>query len=421
MQRGSAELKVCLITEFFYPDSTGSSPTLLSNLVRELSASHGVEFDVITSRSLYRENNIKLAKFEEWEGSHIVRVNTPPSNRMRGPARPLAGLIFAVAALRAMERRKKAFDVVLVTSNPPAAPYAADAFRRRYQIPYVYLIHDLYPDIAVGLGAIDHGSIPFRLARHYQRKWLQNASVVILTGRSVRDRVACEYGIADDRLAVIPLWADEEILKAGQTPRRFWNEHAKGRFMAMYFGTIGPLQNVGIVIDAAKILQDSYHDIVFAIIGTGEKAPEIEKRLREEQIRNVIFVPKVQSGNIADLLASADISLVTVAPGMDLLCTPIKFYNILASRRPVIATVTENSEIGQVISETGCGFVVDPYDAAGLADAVVQLASNKALAEQMGENGYKAACERFLLPKVAHQYYSVLQSVGNNCLICGQR
>jgi len=244
---------------------------------------------------------------------------------------------------------------------------------------------------------------------------------VRLTGRSVLDRVAYEYGIAGDRLAVIPLWADDGILKAGQTPRRFWNEHAKGRFMAMYFGTIGPLQNVGIVIDAAKLLQDSCQDFVFAIIGTGEKAPEIEKRLREDQIRNVMFGSKVQSGNIADLLASADVSLVTVAPGMDLLCTPIKFYNILASRRPVIATVTENSEIGQVISETGCGFVVDPCVAPGIADAVMRLASDKALAERMGENGYKAACERFLLPQVAHQYYSVLRSVDKNCLICGQR
>ncbi len=373
-------MKVCLITEFFYPDNTGSSPTLLSNLVRELCSNYEIEFNVITSRSLYRENNVKLPKFEEWEGSRIVRVNTPPSNRMRGPARPLAGLIFAAAALRAMEREKVKFDVVLVTSNPPAAPYAADVFRRRYGIPYAYLIHDLYPDIAVGLGAIKFGSIPDRLARCYQKRWLQNASVVILTGRSVRDHVAVNYGIVTDRLTVIPLWADDEVLNANQTLRKFWYEHAKGRFVVMYFGTIGPLQSVGIVIDAAKLLQDSHPDIMFAIIGTGEKASAIEKRLREEQIRNVLFVPKVQSGNIADLLASADVSLVTVAPGMDLLCTPIKFYNILASRRPVIATVTSNSEVGRVISETGCGFIVDPRNATDMADAIVRLASDEELA-----------------------------------------
>ena len=404
-------MKVCLITEFFYPDNTGSSPTLLSNLVRELRSNYDIKFDVITSRSLYREGNIKLPKFEEWEGSRIVRVNTPPSNRMRGPARPLAGLLFAAAALRAMKQQKEAFDVVLVTSNPPAAPYAADVFQRRYGTPYAYLIHDLYPDIAVGLGALKYGSIPDRLARYYQRKWLQNASVVILTGRSVRDHIAIKYGIATDRLTVIPLWADDGILNADQTSRKFLDEYAKGRFVAMYFGTIGPLQSVGIVVDAAKLLQDSHPDILFVIIGTGEKAPEIEKRLREEQIRNVMFVPKVQSGNIADLLASADVSLVTVAPGMDLLCTPIKFYNILASRRPVIATVTENSEIGQVISETKCGLVVDPCNAVEMADAIVRLASNKALAEQMGKNGYKAACKQFLLPQVARHYYEVLARI----------
>ena len=46
-------MRICLISEYFYPDSGGGTGTVLSNLTRHLKDAYGdVEIDVVTSRHL---------------------------------------------------------------------------------------------------------------------------------------------------------------------------------------------------------------------------------------------------------------------------------------------------------------------------------------------------------------------------------
>ena len=45
--------------------------------------------------------------------------------------------------------RKPAYDLVFIVTNPPANALAAWLYWKLRGVPYIYLVHDLYPDIAV--------------------------------------------------------------------------------------------------------------------------------------------------------------------------------------------------------------------------------------------------------------------------------
>src|SRR5689334_23017826 len=119
-------MKVCLLTEYYFPDSHGGTPTVLSNLTRYLKDSYpDFQLDVITSTNLYRGESKPLATREEWQGIQISRLRTPRSNRPSTALRVGAGFLFSVGALLRLLAVRRRYDLLFVVTNPPSLPLAA--------------------------------------------------------------------------------------------------------------------------------------------------------------------------------------------------------------------------------------------------------------------------------------------------------
>lgn len=112
-----------------------------------------------------------------------------------------------------------------------------------------------------------------------------------------------------------------------------------------------------------------------------------------------------------DLLASADCSLVTLEPGAEAVGVPSKFYNILASGRPVVAIMHPTSEVARVVDEAWCGQRVDQYDVHGLVNTITGLADAPDTCEQMGRNARAVMESSFTLDAVAERFYRTFQEI----------
>ncbi|HEX8833639.1 MAG TPA: hypothetical protein VF719_05535, partial [Abditibacteriaceae bacterium] len=124
-------MKICLLCEYFYPDNTGGTGTVLSNLARHLKDTYpDVEIDVITSTHLYRGEAKDLPLEENWEGIRIFRLKTPKSNRPSTVLRLAAGFAYTVATYRKLNRLPR-YDLTFVVTNPPTLPMASKALKRR--------------------------------------------------------------------------------------------------------------------------------------------------------------------------------------------------------------------------------------------------------------------------------------------------
>ena len=93
-------MRICIVNEFFYPDSAGGTGAVLSGLARTLKDNYDdIEIDVITSHHLYRGKvGTKLPRTEAWDGIRIHRLSTPKPRT--GMLRRLtANFLFSSAAL----------------------------------------------------------------------------------------------------------------------------------------------------------------------------------------------------------------------------------------------------------------------------------------------------------------------------------
>ena len=401
-------MRTCFVTEFFYPDQ-GSTPKLLSQLARYLKDHYpDLEIDAVTSRNLYRRKD-RLAPFEDWDGIAIHRLSTPPSNRYPAALRLLAGLWFSRAAARKL--RGKGYDLLAVGTNPPSLPMAALAHKRLCGTPYVYVIHDLYPDIATAVNAVSRHSPVTRLARKLQKRWLHEAARVVVLGRCMRDHLKTDYQLPDERIEVICNWADPEEIPLLPRETGLREEHGlRDRFVVLYSGNLGWSHCVKEMVDAAALIERARGDVSFVLVGDGARREDIVRYVKSKSLSCLMMLRPVASQDYPDLLASADVSLVSLGADADGLAVPCKFYSCLAAGRPIIGMLDERSEVARVLQESECGMQVAPGHPEQLAEAILALCDSPDAANRMGANARKALVERFTLRHAAERYYDVFSA-----------
>lgn len=404
-------MRVCIMNEFFYPDSTGGTGTVLSSLARTLRDSYpDLEIDVITSRHLYRDAERLLPVQENWDGIQITRVSSPRASKTSTVKRLGANALFSAAALLSLLKRPR-YDLVLVGTAPPTAATSAYALRILKGTPYAYVVYDLEPDRAVAMHVVSGTSGFARMLKRWQHRWLHAAGKTIVLGRCMREHLMKQYAMRPDQVAVIPIGADPDEVVPMSKASRFRKSNDLEGFVALYSGNFGRYHNFDAILDAARTLQDQREDITFVLVGGGAQQQHIAQRIAAEKLCNVRMFPFVSQEEYSDLLASADVSLVTLEPGMEGICVPSKFYSILASGRPAIAMVSPVSEVARVITESQCGLQLDQQDSTGLAAVLTRLADRPADLAVMGHNARKALMDQYTTRHIADAYYQIFREV----------
>jgi colanic acid biosynthesis glycosyl transferase WcaI len=419
-------VRICIVNEFFWPDNTGGTGTVLSDLARTLRAKFkDVEIDVLTSRNLYRTPpsvaapadaskrmsadaaaavTESLAPKEIWEGIQITRIATPRPNGLPTPLRLLANLMFSYTAMFKLLAAPR-YDLLLIATAPPMVAVAASLYRALTGVPFIYTVYDLEPDRAIVLNIVAASHPAARILRSKQRKWFRQARMIVVLGRCMRDYLQAHYDVPSEKVTVIPVGADHEEIQPLSKRTKFRAANALTGFVVMYSGNFGRYHDFDTILNAAKRLSKLRDDIHFVLVGGGWQRQRVADRIAFEKIDNVLIKPFVPMDEYADLLASADVSLVTLEPGMDGLCVPSKFYSILASGRPTIAVVPPNTEVGLTIAEANCGLRIDHGNVEELVNAVLTLVDDAALTEQMGINARNVLMEKYTTEATAHAFY----------------
>lgn len=406
-------MRICMLTEYFNPGGAGGVPSMMPQLAQRLMTRYrDLQIEVITSRNIYRgEGQLLRPAYEQWEGVDVFSLNTPRSNQANIGKRLLAGSLFSAAAFGKMMSRP-AYDLILSATSPPMIPAAVQAVSALKGTPYVYLIHDLFPDVGVALGTLPAQHPVTKTAHQAQRGWLHGAARVVVIGRCMRDYIHREYQLPIENISIIPNWSDAQFITPRGKDTKFRKAHGLNGFVMLYAGNFGHYQNFDTILDAAKQLTAAgRHDIHIVFVGDGAKREHIAQRIAVEGITNAHQFPLVDTEDYPDLLASADAALVTLEPGAEAVGVPSKFYNILAAGRPVVAILAPSSEVARVIDESWCGVRVNQGDQHELAQTIVNLADAPDTCTLMGQNARKAMESSFTLDHAAERFYRAFNHV----------
>ena len=405
-------MRIVVLCPHFAPD-VAPTGEVMTRLVEELAA-RGHHVEVVTALPWYRDHAVEpawrghLLRRETTAWGRVTRIHPFASRDKRNLIARAAGFVAFTAVATVVAAMGRRADVVMAMSPPLTlgpAGWLAGTLRRA---PLVFNIQDVYPDVAVDVGALTDARV-IRLARWLERFTYRRAAVVTVLSDDLADNVADRAG-GRDRVAVIPNFVDAAAIRPGPRTNGYRAEYGLGdRTVVMYAGNIGYSQPLGMVVEAARRLAGR-DDLVFVVNGGGSGLEALEQAAAG--LPNVVFAPLQPRERLPEVLAAADIHLVVLRSGVARSSVPSKTYSILAAGRPVLASIDAGSQVARMIEGAGAGLTVPPGDVDGFAHGVETLADDPEERAAMGARARRFVEECHSPAAVAEMYEDLFRRVG---------
>jgi colanic acid biosynthesis glycosyl transferase WcaI len=276
-------------------------------------------------------------------------------------------------------------------------------------IPFVYVVHDIYPDVLERLGVLHNRRI-LHLIDRVERFYYARSSKVSVLSEGFRENLM-KKDVPKDKIAIIPACVDVDFIQPLTRPSRFrklWG--LQDKFVVLYAGNIGFSQGLEVTLQAAQRLRDC-PAITFVLSGAGATKESLQMMARDMGLTNVRFFAFQPREDVPEIYGLADVSLVSLKGDIVVESVPSKTYTIMSSGRPIVATVDQNSEVGRLLKVADCGLCVPFGDPEALARAVRTLYGDCSLRERMGQNGRAHAVEYYSRQRAAALYGDVLKGV----------
>lgn len=276
--------------------------------------------------------------------------------------------------------RQYNIDTVVTTSPSHSTQLIGLKLKKRFNIQWIADLRDPWTDIYY-YNQFSHTALARWIDKSYERKVVGNADLLITVSEDVK-RLFAEKSVLPvaDKIAVIPNGFDEDDFKIPSVP-------AERRKIITYTGTISEAYDVGCLLKALSSLDDRLKSVLL-IRFVGKVPPSVEQKFRAAGLQ-LELVGYVDHPKSIEYLFRSDLLLLVIPKvknNRGILTG--KFFEYLASHKPILAIGPTDGDLAKIIQETQCGKLFDYDDTEGMfnyiQDQLVnpQVRTNPELANQ---------------------------------------
>lgn len=321
---------------------------------------------------LYPGYRVRLWQREVMEGIRVNRVALYPSHDFSGTRRIINYLSFALSCFSIGIWLVRRPDIVYVYNLVTLLP-AALLLRALCGCKILLDVQDLWPESVIRSGML-YPAFAHRLLTSVCRWLYQRPDWITVLSPGFRAALKAR-GVPSNRLEVIYNWCDETaqvpVTKDESLARDLGFE---GRFNVIFAGTMGVMQGLDTVLEAAEICRERVPEAQFVLIGGGADQARLETRAKKMGLTNVRFLGRHPPESMGKFYALADALLVhLIDEPLFRITIPSKTQAYLLMGKPVIMAIKGNA--AELVQEAGAGVVCPPENVLALADAVKRLAA----------------------------------------------
>lgn len=275
-------------------------------------------------------------------------------------------------------------EFVIGSSVHPLAGLAAWRVARRYSVPFVFEVRDLWPQTLIDMGKLSKRSlIAFALRRLEEFLYKKAARIISVLPGAV-DYIKM-FGIDPQKVVWISNGVDFGAYQ--KAPGPFVE---KDRFEVMYLGSLGEANAIEVLLDAMALVGENDSEVTLRLIGTGlrEEALKVQASKLGLLGKTVRFEGAVPRSEVAGIAREADAFVIVVKdiPGLYRYGISMnKIFDYMAAGKPTVIAV---NAFNNPIAESGGGITVNPDNPEKLAEAI--LALSKMDSYQLAKMGNRA-------------------------------
>lgn len=306
----------------------------------------------------------------------------------------------------------KKYDVAFVDSTPPIQGLKMPLIKWLKRKPTIYNVQDIFPDSLVGTGLTHEGSLIWKIGRMVEKITYRYADKIIVISEDFKKNIMAK-GVPEDKIVVIYNWVDQnKVVDVPREENKLFDAYGleRSKFYITYNGNIGLTQNMDMLLDVAKELQEEYEDIHFVLVGNGAYLDEVKRKVADQQLENVHLLPFQPYEDISYVFSLGDASLVISKPGVGANSVPSKTWSIMSASRPVLANFDEN-ELKSIVENNHCGIFTKAGDKDAFKESILTLYNHRELCKEYGHNGRKFVLDNLTREVGTQKYVDVIKEV----------
>jgi glycosyltransferase involved in cell wall biosynthesis len=264
-------------------------------------------------------------------------------------------------------------DALWVFNSPATVPLVAEGVRKRYGVPYLLHIMDVWPDSVLESGMVGSSSargVANRMLTSLVRRGYEGASTIAVTSPGQLSLLTSR-GVPANRLEYCPVWADESVFHPQPCDRTLLPEKARsaGKVL-MYAGALGHVQGLDTAVRAAAAARSTGLHLV--LVGSGIAEAGLRSLAESLQADHVHFLGRRSPDEMGALGSAADVHLVSLVDNPLLRVTmPSKLPSIMALGKPVI--MCGAGDAADVVKDAGAGVVTAAGSVEEFADVLRRI------------------------------------------------
>jgi colanic acid biosynthesis glycosyl transferase WcaI len=360
-------------TQYFPPDPA-SNAILYGSLVDHLSALLG-RVDVVTAEPHYDQNTSLRPAPGLSPTVRVVRCRPPHWRRRHGlVARFASELSFSARNTAAAFRASRDWDVVLASTPPLVLGLGSAVVARARNIPLVWWVQDLHPEIATALDLASGSGPAFRVL-HRAHDWiLRGACTVVAISAAQRQTLLEAYpSLCPDRVVVLENPAAHgHATELGEPP-------CGEQLIVSYTGNLGRSQGLEHVLDVAAAVR--HLPVRFVLHGNGAAEASLRRATSERKLDNVEFSGFATDEEYLQLLHRTHVLMLVLRPGVDRYSFPSKLWTYLAAGRPIIALAGPGGAVEQTLQQSRAGVFAPWGDMPASVAAITELVDEQRRSE----------------------------------------
>jgi glycosyltransferase involved in cell wall biosynthesis len=393
--------RLLLLTQFFPPE-TGAGANRIGPMARVLSK--GYEVLVVALRPSYPSPR-------EYEGIplKIHDAGHPYAVKRTFSFYPHRGsLLFRTLREQLMALRLAFWTLrepvdILVTSSPSMflGPVGL-AVARLKNAKFVWDVRD----ITWGYARDVAGSSPVmtfatRVLEKYILYALRRADLVVGASHGIT-RMLVEGGVEPGRTITVLNGISPELL---EDIVRTSGTGKNRRPVVAYAGLIGYNQNLGVLLEVARMLPD----VEFVLAGDGPELPLLKRRAEGLALNNLSFSGYLNREGLLELYRRSDalIAHVRSSPTIDATMIPVKLFEYMATGKPIV--YAGKGAAAELLREIGCAVTVAPGDPEAIGAAIAGLLRDPERMRVLGLRGKTRVQSEFHRDKLMQEFRRALE------------
>ena len=391
MRSSEVKKKVIWIVNEYNGPNVGerTRQTVLSQHLQE----KGYKVCIIAGSTDYKGGKNYLNKGEKirqekFDGSDFYIINTHDYKHNYG--RVLVALEFQYKLWRLRSNIPK--PDVIINNFAGLFGNIALKWKHKYGTKVIFEILDLWPELFVDMGRMNRNSPVVKWLYSLEHKSYREADGIIFSFQGGKDYIidkgwSKEVGGDVDTSSIGYLNNGVDLATVDAQKNDCMLEDTdldSSEFKVVYVGSVSAFNGLDVLLESAKILQDTGHgNIKILIYGYGNQENQLRQMAKDYKLSNVSFKGKLDKKYALNVMSRSDVNVFTFrdTPLLKYGTSPNKLFMYFASGKPVLSMIRPAYDL---VEGNECGVSVN-NDPQIVADAIVRFS-------QMSPDEYQKYC-----------------------------